>query len=148
MQLKKIEIAPENDLKHEMFCVPLPSTPHSEVLIVKFSGVCGVGCQGNGDARYMTAMVKAAVSFTAPVGLIFDFSGLDYQWGDMMGEVLCAGDGRYANSEMPSAVVVSASCEKAIRSLLTAELGVEDLSMVCHSIESALAHVDEKNKLT
>jgi hypothetical protein len=148
MQLRKIDIAPDNELTHEIFCVQLPSANHLEALVMKFSGICGHGAEGNGDANYMEAVSKAAISFTDPDGLIFDFTELNYQWGDLMGRVLFCGEDRRANIDMPMAmaIVVSDRCEKAIRSLLKSEFMLEDLGLVHHSLDSAVSFIDEKNK--
>lgn len=146
MELQKITIAPDNELTHEIFSVKLPSADHLNALVMKFTGAYGYGSSGNGDAEYMTAVTRAAIYFTSPFGLIFDFSQLSYEWGDMMGQVLSSGKDQWVNDEMPIAIVVSDLCETAIKSLLTDDLLMEDLSLVYHSLESALAYVDEKKR--
>jgi hypothetical protein len=147
MELRKITIEPDNEITHEIFSVKLPSAGHLDALVMKFTGVYGYGSRGNGDAEYMTAVTRAAISFTDPFALIFDFSQLSYEWGDMMGKVLSSSYDRWENDEMPIAIVVSDLCETAIKSLLTDDLLMEDLSLIHHSLESALAYVDEKNRL-
>ena len=62
MKLQKITIAPDNDLTHEIFSVKLPSTDHLNALVMKFTGAYGYGSSGNGDAEYMTAVTRAAIS--------------------------------------------------------------------------------------
>jgi hypothetical protein len=146
MELRKITIEPDNEITHEIFLVKLPSAGHQDALVMKFTGVYGYGSGGNGDAEYMTAVTRAAVSFTDPFALIFDFSQLSYEWGDMMGQVLFSRQDGWENDEMPIAIVVSDLCEPAIESLLTDDLLIDDLSLVHHSLESALAYVDEKNR--
>jgi hypothetical protein len=147
MQLRKVEIAPEHDITHEIFCVKMPSVHHNlPVLIMKFSGVYGHGARGNIDAEYMKAMTRAAIEFTHPFGLIFDFRDLSYEWGDMMGAVLCAGEGRWVKDPMPLAIVVSERCETAITSLLKQELQVKDYSKLMHrTLDSAVSYVDEEH---
>jgi hypothetical protein len=61
-----VTIAPDNDLAYEIFLVRLPSTDHLDALVMKFAGVYGHGASGNGDAEYMSAVTRAAISFTRP----------------------------------------------------------------------------------
>jgi hypothetical protein len=145
MDLRKLNIAPDNDLTHEAFVVRLPSSDHLDALVMKFNGVCGHGSGGNGDAAYMTAVTVAAISFAEPFALIFDFSELEYVWGDMMANVLSAGEDRWEDHEMPMAIVVSDRCEPALRSLLLKEMGIKDLSLITNSLNEALTYVDNKN---
>ena len=112
---------------------------------MKFNGVCGHGSGGNGDATYMMAVTVAAIAFSEPFALIFDFSELEYVWGDMMTNVLSAGEDRGENHEMPMAIVVSDRCEPALRSLLLKEMGLKDLSLIATSLSEALTYVDNKN---
>jgi hypothetical protein len=147
MQLLKVTIAPDNELTHEVFRVKFPSADHLDALVMQFVGTYGHGSSGNGDAEYMTAVTHAAISFTSPFGIIFDFSRLSYEWGDMMCQVLASGVDRWTEDEIPMAIVVSDLCEPAIRSLLSAELMLKDLSLVHHSLDSALAYLDERIRL-
>jgi hypothetical protein len=64
----------------------------------------------------------------------------------MMGQILSSGEGQWVNDEMPIAIVVSDLCKPAIISLLKDDLLLEDLSLVHHSLESALAYIDEKKR--
>jgi hypothetical protein len=146
MELRPVTIAPDSELVHEMFLVTLPSAAPLNALVMRFRGNYGHGSGGNGDAEYMTAVTRAAISFTNPFALIFDFAKLSYEWGDMMSQVLSLGDERWVNDAMPTAIVVSTLCEPSIRSLLIEEMSVQDLTLLHHSIEDALAYVDEKNK--
>jgi len=145
MYIRKLNIAPDSELTHEALVVRLPSSDYLDVLVMKFRGVYGHGSGGNGDAAYMAAVTAAAISFAEPSALIFDFSELEYVWGDMMTNVLSAGDDRWKNHEMPMAIVVHDRCEPAIRSLLSDEMGMEDLSLMVNSLSEAVTYVDQKN---
>lgn len=148
MQLTKIELVPDHAISYEIFCTQMPSATHLDVLIMKFSGVYGIGSKGNGDAQFMTAMTKAAISYTAPFGLIFDFTDLSYQWGDRMSDVILAGEHHWADAEMPFAIVVSDKCVEAMTSLLKVELDMDDLTLLHHTLTSALAYIDQAQKLS
>lgn len=144
-QLSRIEIAPANDITHEIFSVRMPSVEYLNILMLRFRGTYGAGSGGNADAEYMTAIVQAALSYTEPFGLIFDLTDLDYRSGDMMSKVLCSADNYWGDNALPVAIVVSGKCDAAIRSLLTQELLMEDLKLLHLTIDSAIAYIDEMN---
>ena len=146
MKLTKIEIIPENKITLEVFCAAMPSVAYLKVLVMKFSGVYGDGSGGNGDANYMSSMTLAALSFTDPFGLIFDFTHLSYDLGDMMTNVIFVGENRWVNDKFPLAIIVSDKCEVAITSLLRQEHSMEDLSLLHESLDSALSYIDSLNK--
>lgn len=54
------------------------------ILVVTVSGQYRTGSQGNPDARYINAMIAAGLKAYDPVGLVLDFSMLDYQWGNAL----------------------------------------------------------------
>jgi hypothetical protein len=150
--VKPFEIRPENTISHEFLRAQLPLSGN-DALIVAFSGEYGIGSRGNVDGEYMAAMVSAALSFTSPWCLVYDFSELNYEWGDMMHKVLCAGDGYWnvpataddegwSNRQIDYAIVVSDRCEQAVMSLLTQEMEIEDLSVVHRDLQSALHALD------
>ncbi len=147
MTLTKVDIAPDNPITHEVFTAALPSRHYSNLLVMKFVGTYGVGSSGNGDARYMAAVTKAAIEFTEPWGIIYDFTQLSYVWGDMMDYVLSVGKGRWDEGDLPVAIVVSEKCEPAIRSLLQMEMDIQDLTLLHHSVTSAVEYVDQQNQL-
>lgn len=109
---------------------------------MKFIGTYGYGSGGNGDARYMTAMTRAAIEYCDPDALIFDFSELRYEWGDMLGAVLTEGYRLWGDEDAPHAIVVSDLCEPAIRSLLSDDLLLEDSDFLLRDLHDAVSHVD------
>jgi hypothetical protein len=143
VRLEKIDIAPDNEIRYTLFQTELPLSKR-DALIVKFSGQYGIGSAGNGDARYMTAMVIAALSFVSPFGLVFDFTELRYEWGDMMSEVLSAGNGHWVDKDIEFSIVVSKLCKEAITSLLQMEMEIDDLSILHETLDGALADLDER----
>jgi hypothetical protein len=142
MNLRELKIAPDNEIKHEMYLVDLPSLPGREALVMKFIGEYGYGSGGNGDALYMTAMTKAAIEYCDPDALIFDLSELGYEWGDMLEAVLSTGNQIWGEEDVPHAVVVSDLCEPAIRSLLSDEMLLDELDFLQHGLGDAVNLVD------
>ncbi len=94
-----------------------------KLLLVRFTGDYGHGASGNCDAAYMDAMYRAAFDVVAPDGLILDFSGLSYQWGDRLGQVLNPPCIWGQLSTPPFAIVLGEACEDGLRSLLQEDLG-------------------------
>lgn len=95
------------------------------VLVIRFSGTYRVGCQGNPDAAFMTAMGKAGLEAFDATGLLLDLSELDYRWGDMLDLVLALGDDPpgplarlFGERPRPRAVLVGPRCRVAIGTLL------------------------------
>lgn len=142
MRLHELRIAPDNEIAHEMYLVDLPSLPGSDALVMKFIGTYGYGSGGNGDARYMIAVTKAAIEYSDPDALIFDFSQLRYAWGDMLEAVLSAGYRLWGDEDVPHAIVVSDLCEPAIRSLLSDDLLLEGSDFLLRDLHDAVRHVD------
>lgn len=142
MNLRELKIAPDSEIAHEMYLVDLPSLPGSEALVMKFIGTYGYGSGGNGDARYMTAMTKAAIEYCGPNALIFDLSELGYEWGDMLEAVLSTGYQLWGDEDVPHAIVVSGLCEPAIRSLLSDEMLLDELDFLQHGLKDAVNYVD------
>lgn len=144
MKLREFTISPENDIVHGMALANLPVQKDRQALIMTFKGHYGHGSGGNRDARYMTAMTRAAVEFSAPDALVFDFSELAYVWGDMMEAVLGAGQDRWDDEGLPLAVVVSDRCEPGLRSLLADEREASGVEMLHRSLDAAIWHVDDR----
>lgn len=142
MHLRELRIAPDNEIACETYLVDLPSLPGSEALVMKFIGTYGYGSGGNGDARYMTAMTRAAIEFSAPNALIFDLSELGYEWGDMLEAVLTESYRLWGDEDAPHAIVVSDLCEPAIRSLLSDDLLQEESDFLLRDLHDAVSHVD------
>jgi hypothetical protein len=85
------------------------------VLVVRYSGVYRMGCNGNPDAALMRAMGLAGVEAFSPVAVLLDLRELEYVWGDMLDQVFTLG------GELPSAVLVGARCREAIGTLIFGE---------------------------
>ena len=115
-----------------------------KILIVAFEGQYGVGSTGNDDARFMYAMATAGVTATEPRAVIFDFSKLRYQWGDMLETVYDAAP-RLHDGRQAFAVVVGPECREAVRTLELGQNSTEPLSAIpwAHdTLESACAYLN------
>ncbi len=97
---------------------PAALKSHPRILRVCFAGEYGHGAGGNDDACYMEAMSRAGVDIFNPDGIIFDFSDLRYEWGDMLSRVFDVAFAWFSNEAPPFALVLGEGCEPAIRSLL------------------------------
>lgn len=132
-----------------------------DALIIKFVGSYGVGCKGNDDASYMCAVTSAGLEAWRPHALIFDFAELDYVWGDMLREVLSVGKGKVGVLEMltlgkiaaisdakpgdiPTFVVVSDRCRKAVGSLLVEEMSEDPAKWMFDSLETAVSAIQKQ----
>lgn len=116
---RPIEFNEISKIKVEFALAPVPKWDHSKILKISFSGEYGIGSAGNPDARYMGAMVEAAMTVFSPDGVINDFSKLKYEWGDQLSEVLYAPSNLSHLSPEPAfAIVTGNDCEPAIKSLL------------------------------
>jgi len=105
-------------IRCQFFLSPSSRRKHADILTVRHCGRYRAGCQGGPDAAYMKAMTAAALVATQPKGLIFDFSKLDYSWGDDLEEVYAiVSDCSYEGADLPFAIVLGDECRKAVISL-------------------------------
>ncbi len=100
--------------EHEKF-----STPN--FLWLKYSGEYKPGSEGKGDALFIMASAEAAHKAWYSKGVVFDFTDLEYTWGDEMSWVFGFGYDRVTRCEYPVAIVVSDKCSDALKSLEPAE---------------------------
>ena len=104
----------------------------------------------------MRAVAAAGLEAWEPSALIFDFSELDYVWGDMLQGVLGAGRGKvhwvhlvssesisegfdFKNGDLPTLVVVSDRCRIAVRSLIEQEMSEDPEKWMFDSLEAAIS---------
>ncbi len=150
-----------------MFTCPSLTWPTWESLIVEFRGECGYGCRSNGDATFMTALIKAGLEAWHPFALILDLRKMKYEWGDQMSCPLCAGDAyrpdpldlewmflsaylveRDVNKipkeflEFPRACVVSDLNREGLTSLVRLEMRKNPAELLFETLEEALTSVD------
>ena len=144
MKLELLRLEELSNLQYAFYSCPLPQKEYSEALMVSFTGEYGIGCQGNGDARFMTAIISAAMAAWEPSALILDLRTMKYEWGDLIDMALCAGNFAYTESPFPTAVITSELNRKALTSLLRDEMFQEPGHWLYDTIEEALASVESQ----
>ena len=151
----EVRLSELSKIAHSFHTVTSSDGAIVDTLIIRFVGSYGVGHKGNGDACYMRAVASAGLEAWRPSALVFDFSELEYVWGDMLSVVLSVGKGQISVLEMlfkqkisdtsdlkagdiPTLVVVSDRCSKAVRSLLEKEMSENPAKWMYDSLEAAL----------
>jgi hypothetical protein len=141
MELKPLDIRSDVAIDHAYFETSLPSPPHLEVLVVKFSGTSGFGCANNSDAIYMEAMIRAGIAAFDSVGVILDLREMAYEWGDMMLCPFAAGSRYYVDSDLPIVAVVSDINREGLTSLMIDEANTEPTMVLFDTMDAALARL-------
>jgi hypothetical protein len=86
------------------------------ILSLQFIGVYHEGTEGTPDADYMRAMTAACLEVWSPDAVIFDFTNLNYKWGNDLAEVI-AYPMHVRSKDFPKCLVLSKSCADAVQSL-------------------------------
>lgn len=116
-----------SEIRCQFFLSPANGREYADILTVRFYGRYRVGCQGGPDATYMEAMTSAALVATQPKGLVFDFTELDYSWGDDLEKVYSVvSDWPYRGADLPFAVLLGDECREAIISLECGTGGLQE----------------------
>ena len=84
---------------------------HRHILVIHYTGKYGWGSRGNPAAEHMNAMRIAGIERWEADGVVFDLTGLHYEWGDLISDALS-----FAPKRM--AIVVGPHSRKGIASLL------------------------------
>lgn len=157
----EVRLSELSKIAHSFHIVTSSAGKVVDALIIKFVGAYGVGCKGNGDACYMRAVASAGLEAWRPGVLVFDLSELDYVWGDMLQTVLSVGKGKVSvlerlflgktsdisdlkPSDIPTLVVVSDRCRKAVRSLLMKEMSEDPAKWMFDSLQSAISAIPKQ----
>lgn len=118
---------------------------YSRVLIARFEGEYRIGSRGAPDAHFIYGQTQAAVIMWNPDALLFDFSDLDYRWGDEMDMLLGSPD----CGDLPTAVLGGSKCLPAIATLLFGEKTVRQATEhdgVFENLDEALLYLESKLK--
>ncbi|TWU50704.1 hypothetical protein Poly51_39970 [Rubripirellula tenax] len=142
MELKPLDIRDDVSVTHAYFQTSLPSPPHLDVLVVRFSGKSGFGCANNSDAIYMEAMTRAGITAFDSVGVILDLRELAYEWGDMMVNPFAAGHKHYVDADLPVVAVISDLNRVGLTSLVADEMQSDPTNLLFETMETALTHLD------
>ena len=141
MELKPISFRDLSDIEFALAMGVGPTTGCG-ILVVSFTGICGIGSDGNDDAEFMRAIVVAALDAWTPSGLVLDLRQLSYEWGDLMTGVLCGGDRCCAVPMLPAAVLVSDLCREGLTSLVEREMGGVPAQWLFDDLEIAVREIE------
>jgi hypothetical protein len=75
--------------------------------VVAFEGEYGYGSKGNGDAHFMTAIIKASLAAWRASTLVIDLRKMPYEWGDLIAMAIAAGQDQYLDAPFPTVIIVS-----------------------------------------
>ena len=143
-----------SEIETKFFVADLVKKNSEKIVVVTFSGVYGVGSQGNTDALFMASMIHTAISIWSPKGIILDLSKLSYSWGDMMSMVLVSGKLDYSsalereimfgsdaeeNIIIPTIVVTSELNLEGLKSLAKDEMDIDPEDWYFDSLDSAMS---------
>jgi hypothetical protein len=97
-------------LQYRIFTCALGGKHNPAALVLKFSGVYGIGSEGNGDAAFMRMITRATTSAWQPDAVVFDLRELAYEWGDAIWGVFGRKIPASGVEGLPCALVVSDLC--------------------------------------
>ena len=97
-------------LQYRVFTCSLGGKHNCMALVLKFSGVYGIGSAGNGDAEFMQVITCAASAAWRSHAVVFDLRDLAYEWGDAIWRVFGRGIEPSGVEGLPCALVVSDLC--------------------------------------
>jgi hypothetical protein len=143
MEFKAVSFRELSEIEYNLYLAERPSS-YQEIMLVRFTGVSGIGSRGTDDAVFMRTVLVAALDAWSPFGLVLDLSHLDYRWGDDMTGVLCGGDQYCAVSRLPTTVIVSNQCRTGLTSLVAQEMGEDPAHWLFDDLESALVELEIK----
>jgi len=144
MQLTRRILNELSNLQYKIFTCPFEKRLQQEALIVAFEGEYGNGSKGNGDALFMTAIIKAALAAWDSVALILDLRAMMYEWGDLIGSAVFAGADRYFDAPFPTSIVISDRNREGMTSFMRDEVGQDPQKWLFDSLEEALRAVEEQ----
>jgi hypothetical protein len=110
LELVELRFEELSRLQYQIHSCALGGKHHARALVVKFSGIYGIGSKGNGDANFMRAIVLAALNVWHSHAIVFDLRDLAYEWGDAIWRVFGRGIDPAGIDEYPRALVVSDLC--------------------------------------
>jgi len=145
MELTERKLEDLSQLHYRFYTCPFFEHPSSKALVVAFEGEYGYGAKGNDDAIFMAAIIKAGLEAWGHSALIIDLRMMSYVWGDMIGQALTAGHGRYINAVFPTGVIVSDRNREGLTSFVRQELDEDPAKWLFESLADALRAVEERD---
>jgi hypothetical protein len=148
MKLSETKLTPRkfkdvSSIEYSLFTCPLITWPDKNVLVAEFRGEC----RDNGDADFMTGIIKAANEVWFVSALILDWRKLKYEWGNEIAQPMGAlGIHRVNNKNIsaPTAIIVSDLNSSGLTSLVNQEMDGKPEELLFNSLEEALAAVDKQ----
>lgn len=110
MELTEHRFEELSELKYRIFTCKLGGKHNATALVLSFSGVYGVGSEGNGDAAFMQLISQAAASIWRVDAVVFDFQKLSYTFGNSIWSLFGHGTHPPIGDDAPTALVVSDLC--------------------------------------
>jgi hypothetical protein len=138
MKLKPRTLTERSGLQCEYLTYSYPHLESCDVLVVRFTGDCGLGSGSDDDCRFMSAMISAGLKVFSPIALVLDLTGLGYEWGDLMSNVLLAGSKYYVIADLPTAVIASERNREGLTSLVIQEMRSNPTEWLFESLDQAL----------
>lgn len=161
MKLTRQRFEDMSKLGCEIYTGSLAAPDGDDFLLVAFKGTYS----GGRDARYMSAMVAAALQTWTVPGVVLDLRELTYEWGDEMTSPLIVSGGRGALSQgersllatfnssweistlrpepvaVPTVVIVSEFCRAGLTSLVRDEMKEDPARWLFDTPERAVAGI-------
>ena len=100
------------DLTALKFEAEMHGTSNQNLLVLNFIGKYRDGSAGAPDANFIKAMTAACFEMWSCQGLIFDFTKLEYEWGNDLADAITFPMER-KSKKFPTCLVLSKSCENA-----------------------------------
>ncbi len=144
MQLTERRLDELSNLRYRIFTCPFGKRSDQTAIVVGFEGEYGYGSKGNGDALFMTAIIKAALAAWDSVALILDLRAMVYEWGDLIGSAVFAGADKYLDAPFPTSIVISDRNREGMTSFMRDEMGQDPQKWLFDSLEEALRAVEEQ----
>ena len=110
MELVEHRFEELGSLRYLVFTCQLGGKHHATGLILRFSGVFGIGSAGNGNADFMRVITRAALEAWHSHAVVWDLSELAYEWGNGIWTVFGRNAINTGAVPLPSALVVSDLC--------------------------------------
>jgi hypothetical protein len=104
------------NLRYRMFTCPLAGEQYATALVIRFSGVFGIGSAGNGNAALMRVVTRAGLDAWGCRAVVFDLRELAYEWGNGIWEAFSRAVEAGRGKRLPCALVVSELCRNGFSS--------------------------------
>ncbi|WP_372365459.1 hypothetical protein [Candidatus Uabimicrobium sp. HlEnr_7] len=140
MEKKRKKETEINICKDKRYILSTPNK-NAEVIVLKFSGHCGIGSRGNEDTTYMYRVVVGEIPDirnVQPRNIIVDCSDLHYSWGNGIADLIYLND----VPELNVIFVIGDFCRKGFKSLFAAFCPVKD-SLIHDNLENAVLEIEK-----